>query len=283
MRLSEGARKLICQCDELLPFADSDGIVCIPSVRGEKPAADRLLALLSACGLKADRDLDAWLRSEFFEEHCKLFRQRPFIWHIWDGRPDGFHALVNYHKLAGSNGEGRRTLEALTYSYLGDWIERQKGDQRNGKDGADGRLAAAQDLQTQLERILAGEQPHDIFVRWRPLHEQAIGWDPDINDGVRINIRPFMSVKLGKGGRAGAGILRWKPNITWKKDRGSEPESIRPIEQFSWFWGCPGEGSLDERTNFKGSAEFDGCRWNDLHYSLAAKRAARAKSERDTK
>jgi hypothetical protein len=283
MRLSERARKLVHQCSDLLWFADSDGIVCIPSVRGDKPAADRLLALLSACGLKPDRDLDAWLRSEFFEEHCKLFNQRPFIWHIWDGRPDGFHALVNYHKLAGPNGEGRRTLEALTYSYLGDWIERQKADQRDGKDGADGRLAAAQDLQTQLERILAGERPYDIFVRWKPLREQPVGWDPDIDDGVRLNIRPFMSVELRKGGRAGAGILRWKPNITWKKDRGTEPESIRPIEQFSWFWGCPGEGSLDERTNFKGSAEFDGCRWNDLHYSLAEKRAARAKAERDRK
>ncbi len=278
MRLSERARELVRQCDELLGLADRDGIVCIPSVRGEKPAADRLLAMLSACGLKPDRDLDAWLRSEFFEEHCKLFNQRPFIWHIWDGRPDGFHALVNYHKLAGLNGEGRRTLEALTYSYLGDWIDRQKADRRDGKDGADGRLAAAQDLQTQLERILAGEPPYDIFVRWKPLHEQPVGWDPDINDGVRINIRPFMSVELRKGGRAGAGILRWKPNVTWKKDRGTEPKNIRPIEEFPWFWGCPGEGSLDERTDFKGPAEFDGCRWNDLHYTIAVKQAARVRA-----
>jgi hypothetical protein len=235
--------------------------------------------MLSACGVKPDRDLDVWLRGEFFKEHCKRFHDVPFIWHIWDGRSDGFHALVNYHKLAGVNGEGRRTLAALTYSYLGDWIDRQKADQRDGKDGADGRLAAAQDLQAQLERILAGEQPYDIFVRWKPLHEQPVGWDPDINDGVRINIRPFMSVELRKGGRAGAGILRWKPNITWKKDRGAEPKSIRPIEEFPWFWICPGEGSLDERTNYKGGAEFDGCRWNDLHYSLAEKRAARAKAD----
>lgn len=77
-----------------------------------------------------------------------------------------------------------------------------------------------------------------------------------------------MSVELRKGGRAGAGLLRWKPNITWKKDRGAEPQSIRPVEEFPWCWDCPGEGSLDERTNFKGGARFDGWRWNDLHYSL---------------
>ena len=36
----------------------------------------------------------------------QLFHQRPFIWHIWDGRRDGFHALVNYH------GSPRRTARA---------------------------------------------------------------------------------------------------------------------------------------------------------------------------
>ena len=62
MRLSERARELVRRCDELLEFADEDGIVCLPSVRGEKPAADRLLSLLAACGVRPDRDLDEWLR-----------------------------------------------------------------------------------------------------------------------------------------------------------------------------------------------------------------------------
>ena len=49
----------------------------------------------------ASPSLDDWLRNRFFDEHCKLFHHRPFVWHIWDGRKrDGFHALVNYHKLA---------------------------------------------------------------------------------------------------------------------------------------------------------------------------------------
>jgi hypothetical protein len=269
--LSSSAMDLVKRCGELAEFADDDGVVCIPSVRGDRPAADRLLAILSRCGLKPDRDLDEWLRNEFFEEHCKLFHHRPFIWHIWDGRPDGFHALVNYHRLAAPNGEGRRTLQALTFSYLGDWIDRQKADQRDGKEGSDARLAAAQDLQAQLEKILTGEPPYDIFVRWKPLSQQPIGWDPDINDGVRLNIRPFMSVELHKGGRAGAGILRWKPNINWKKDRGTEPQSIRPASDYPWFWDCPGEGSIDERTDFTGGDAFDGCRWNDLHYGAAVK------------
>ena len=72
------------------------------------------------------------------------------------------------------------------------------------KDEVAARLAAAQDLQGQLEKILEGEPPYDLFVRWKPLHEQAVGWEPDINDGVRLNARPFMNAELHKGGKKGA-------------------------------------------------------------------------------
>ncbi|MCK7579539.1 MAG: YjbD family protein [Chromatiales bacterium] len=67
---------------------------------------------------------------------------------------------------------------------------------RDGSDGAEARLAAAQDLKRRLELILEGEAPYDIFVRWKPLAEQPIGWNPDLNDGVRLNIRPFMTAEV---------------------------------------------------------------------------------------
>ena len=196
---------------------------------------------------------------------------------------------------------GRRTLEALAYSHLGNWIARQSADRDQGIDGADGRLAAAQDLQNQLTTIIAGEPPCDIFVRWKPLDQQPIGWEPDINDGVRVNIRPFMSVGLARGGRAGAGILRAKAQIAWNKDRGKEvlkprkrwkppwvedddgdtdihDRELRPREDYPWFWGCAGAGTLAERTDFPGGPDFDGNRWNDLHYTNPVKRAARSRS-----
>ena len=294
MRLADKARVLVERCAELHAFADEDGIVCLSPVRGEGSAADRLRRLLAgAFGdawssskehelLQAAADefnkgtaagsLDDWLRDRFFVEHCALFQHRPFIWHIWDGKKDGFHALVNYHNLAGPEGEGRRTLEALTYSYLGDWIQRQQDAVKSGEPGAESRLAAAMDLREQLEKILAAEPPYDIFVRWKPLHEQPIGWEPDINDGVRLNIRPLMSANLSKG-RKGAGVLRWKPNIKWAKDRGKEPQSIRPREDFPWFWGWD-----ERRQDFAGAAKYDGNRWNDLHYTNAFKQAARERA-----
>ena len=253
------------------PYADEDGIVCLPSVSGERAAHDRLFDLLTACWGDAWNDdmyerllaeactasLGDWLRSRFFEEHCKLFHQRPFIWHIWDGRPDGFHAFVSYHKLAAGAGAGRRLLEKLTYGYLGDWLSRQQDACNRGEVGADERMAAALTLQNTLAAILEGETPFDIFVRWKSLAEQAAGWAPDVNDGVRLNIRPFMAQDI-PGGRRGAGILRMKPNIHWKKDKGKEPRRNR--EHFPWFWADDG---------------FTGWRVNDVHLPLAEKHRAR--------
>ena len=226
MELSDKARAWVKQSKALLSYADKDGIVCIPSVRGEEPAGSRLqeflaaayesgsgfqpldnqrqdaAATISAAFLPATfqdwlnkllvqtdpaANLDEWLRDHFFEQHCKLFHHRPFIWHIWDGRRrDGFHALVNYHKLAEGNGKGRQLLESLTYSYLGDWIIRQKEGVKQGEGGAEDRLAAALELQKRLIAIIEGEPPFDIFVRWKPIEEQPIGWEPDINGNVSL-------------------------------------------------------------------------------------------------
>jgi len=312
MRLSAQARARAHASSKLGGFADDDGIVSLSSVRGEGTAADRLRTLLAAAfggqwsaareqdllhaaaarfdsqGRAADT-LDDWLRDRFFEEHCALFHKRPFIWHIWDGRRDGFNALVNYHKLAGPDGEGLRTLNALAFSYLGEWIERQRAEQKAGIEGADARLAAAIGLQNELRRIIEGEPPCDLFVRWKPLRDQALGWDPDINDGVRLNIRPFL---MAADVRAkGAGVLRAKPDSTWSNskklgvtDRGKEPETLRPREEYPWFWGCQPEKRPDHRVDFgaataraaAAATKFDGIRWNGLHYTRTAKESARA-------
>ena len=293
MELANEQREWVRCYETLHAFSDKDGIVCIPSVRGEPPARERLLQLLAAAFGAAwsnavltkllvevgSPSLDDWLRNCFFEQHCKLFHHRPFAWHIWDGNKDGFHCLVNAHKLSGPDGEGRRTLETITYSYLGEWIDRQREDQKEGKEGADGRLVAALELQDQLRKILTGEPPFDLFIRWKPLHEQPIGWNPDINDGVRLNIRPFMKAEIRKGGKKGAGILRWKPNIKWSKDRGKEPTDLRSKLEFPWFWSYPGDGTMEDRTDFLGGSTFDGNRWNDLHYTNTCKKAARGQQK----
>ena len=263
MELADDQREWVHRCETLASHADEDGIVCISPVRGEAPASDRLLNLLAAAygdawsndtltellksANHAGKTLETWLREKFFTQHCKLFQYRPFIWHIWDGLRDGFAALVNYHKL------DAKLLETLIYTYMGDWISRQKQDIANGVDGAQERLDAAESLKKKLELIHEGEAPYDIFVRWKLLEKQPIGWNPDLNDGVRLNIRPFLTVP--DVGKKGAGVLRDKPNIKWNKDRGKDVESA------PWHH------------------VFNGNRINDHHLTLAEKRAAREAAE----
>jgi len=242
------------QPDALDTHVDADGIVCVPALRGERPAADRLADLLAAAwgtdwhpqvltdllaAVGHKGTLTEWLRDAFFKQHCELFHQRPFVWHVWDGHREGFSALVNYHKL------DHEMLKSLTYSYLGDWIRDQEAEAKAGKSGAGDKLAKAKTLQQRLAAILEGEAPLDIFVRWKPLEQQPIGWHPDLDDGVRLNIRPFLTV--ADVGAKGAGVLRWKPNIKWGVDRGKNPP------------GSPWGENRD----------------NDKHLTLAQKRAAR--------
>lgn len=102
-------------------------------------------------------------------------------------------------------------------------------------------------LKSDLEKILEGEPPYDIFVRWKTLEQQSIGWEPDLNDGICLNIRPFFQ----------AGILRKNPNINWNKDRGKDVESA------PWYrLGLQYGGN-------------EGDRINEHHLSLAEKKAAR--------
>jgi len=252
MELADEARTLIEQVKACNHLSDEDGIFCIPSVNAEQAGADRLRTYLQTVFADSwgnntitellekegasSSNLEEWLRKEFFLQHCKVFQNRPFIWHIWDGRNDGFAALVNYHKLDKEN------LSKLIYTYLGDWIRMCEAKKKNDESGAEGLLSAAMKLKEKLEAIIHGEAPYDIFVRWKPLEQQPIGWEPDLNDGVRLNIRPFVE----------AGVLRNKFNVKWGVDRGKNPPRSP--------WGE--------------------IRDNDRHLSLSEKRIAREKSKR---
>ncbi len=250
--------------DGLDHLADPDGIVCLPAVAGEQPAEVRVRDFLAAAygqewsaatltrlldGVGAT-DLTTWLRDRkgFFAQHTRLFHNRPFIWQIGDGRRDGFSALVNYHRLTPA------ALQKLIYTYLGDWLRQQRDAAANEVSGAQGKLEAALKLEQQLKAIAHGEPPYDIYVRWKSLAEQPIGWDPDLNDGVRLNIRPFVT----------AGVLHSPFSINWNKDRGKDP--ARPAPDLR---AVP----ADRRETFEQHYSVD--RWNDLHFTRAEKEEAR--------
>lgn len=254
MRLSAEARAWIAKLADL-PGADDDGILCVPAVAGERPLAERLRTFLAAAfgddwsevkerqlitetderfEKKAPKDqtLEGWLRDRAFKQHCKLFHDRPFLWQVWDGMKDGFSAFLHYHRL------DQATMRKLTYTTLGDWLSRAKAE------GSVPRQEKGRELQQELEKVLEGDTPYDIFVRWKTLAEQPLGWDPDLDDGVRMNIRPFITAR----------ILRDIPNIKWGKDRGADVPSA------PWYDVHGGE------------------RINDHHTTLAEKRAARGEN-----
>jgi hypothetical protein len=251
MHLSAEARAHIAEAS-MLPAADADGLLALVPVLGERPLADRLRAycpaawgdtwtqgseaalIAAACERAKDKPpnqltFDAWLRTHAARQHAKLFHDRPFLWWITDGRPDGFTVVAHYHRLT------RVNLERLAYTVLGDWIARL---------GDDPRAEAARILQQKIAQILDGGAPHDIFVRWKPLDRQPLGWDPDLDDGVRLNIRPFVE----------AGVLAYVPNVKYGVDRGKD------LPTAPWHHTFHGE------------------RRNDHHTTLADKHAARAKA-----
>lgn len=249
MRLSAEAREWVSKV-ATLPQADADGVLPVLAVAGDRPLADRLRDYLNAAvpgwdetalvreaderidkKVGKDLSLEAWLRDRALRQHSVLFHNRPFLWQVWDGQKDGFSAFLHYHRL------DHAALQKLTYTLLGAWIARRKAE------NDERRVEAATILQNKLVAILEGEAPHDIFVRWKSLAQQPIGWNPDLDDGVRLNIRPWVA----------AGVLKeaHPKGIKWGVDRGKDVTSA------PWF-------SLDK-----------GDRNNDRHTTLAEKHAAR--------
>ena len=252
MCLSKKARNWIKRT-AALPDGDNDSFLGLPAVAGEKPLADRLRAYLAAAfgaewsddlerRLVAEADetldkkvarngsLEAWLRDRAFRQHCALFGQRPFLWQISDGLKDSFSVFIHYHRF------GQAALRKLAYTLLGEWLTRAAAEENTL------RYEKGRELQQKLEAILEGKEPFDIFVRWKSLGQQPLGWNPDLDDGVRQNIRPFIL----------AGVLTHKlDKILKDKDRGKDVSSA------PWF------------------GDFKGERRNDHHTALAEKRAAR--------
>ncbi|MEI8095562.1 MAG: hypothetical protein WCG80_15235, partial [Spirochaetales bacterium] len=242
MELSPEALAQIAKTQTLAHHFDDDGIVCLSALNHESPAVDRVRALLSEAfggsyneeGLLAQANcpgytLAEYLRDKAFEDHCKLFHHRPFVWHITDGHRDGFSAFVNYHKLDAAG------LDRLIYSYLGDHIHRLESGGASVAD-AETKLVHAYRLKEKLEKIKVGEAPYDIFVRWKSLKDLPIGWNPDLNDGVRMNIRPFMTAEVLKVNKPP------KLNVKWDKDRGKDVASA------PWFGVHGGDRINDHHT-----------------------------------
>jgi len=106
-------------------------------------------------------------------------------------------------------------------------------------------------------RVLARQVGHDSRnrVKERPVADGSNGPWLKPASSPRLVLGPRWGTSKNRdlpGGKNGSGILRAKPNIRWRKDRGKV--------HFPWFW-----------KNGKFTAE----RVNDVHLTNGERRAAR--------
>jgi hypothetical protein len=192
-------------------LVDEDGVIPLVACGNHATAAERIRELWGRLfgeegASRSESEfrrwvgmtLDDWFRRRFFEEHTRRFKQRPIAWHL--SSPDGhFQALVLYHRLS------RELLQRLRAAYAGALIselkaerEKAKGDQAKVSD-----LTAAiedvEEFRRTLEGIERGDEP-PLRIRCRWKGEEPDGrpgpYAPDLDDGVKVNIRPFQEAGL---------------------------------------------------------------------------------------
>ncbi|MCG6868371.1 MAG: BREX-1 system adenine-specific DNA-methyltransferase PglX [Gammaproteobacteria bacterium] len=214
--------------------ADEDGIVPFLSVGGEPPLLDRVRRELAALfpdqdsnqvevdianelkrkvkGYRTVQGIGEWLEHVYFDYHASLYKKRPILWHIASSQGRGacaFAALVHYHKL------DHDRLAKLRGSYLSDAIAHLRREA--GLAAQEGRAEDRQDWQAKLEEAQALDRrlqwvqegvngdpaPGDCRIRtpWKSEDELPVGWRPDLDDGVAVNILPLQTAGVLRVGR----------------------------------------------------------------------------------
>jgi len=209
--------------------ADQDGIAPLLSVSGEAPLLDRVRTELAK--LFPGRDMNQveieivnelkrkvkqydrvesirdWLENIYFMYHASLYKSRPIFWHVSSKQgkgPAAFSALVNYHvfdqdRMAKLRGVYLR--EALGIFRREAALAGQTGRSDDRLEWQ-ARVEEAEEIDRRLQRVQEGfhqgAEDYRILTPWKTEGERPKGWDPDINDGVKVNIEPLQR----------AGVLR---------------------------------------------------------------------------
>lgn len=155
-------------------------------------------------GYRRCAGIEDWLANAFFTFHCALYKSRPIFWHIASAQGTttfAFGALVHYHRF------DKNRLAKLRASYLRDVIEDFRREA--GLADKEGRAEDRREWQSRLEETQAldrklqliheghhegpegGERDYRILTPWKSASQRPKGWDPDLDDGVKVNIEPF--------------------------------------------------------------------------------------------
>jgi len=153
-------------------------------------------------GRQTPTTLERWFEREFFKRHVSQFKRRPIAWHLTSSR-GAFQAVVYYHKF---DKNGLTLLRARYVRETLDTLRQELGKaQAAGTDrqalakvaDLEAKIIEVQDFDVQLQKLLEGrDREARIWCPWKKMEEQPLGWDPDINDGVRVNIAPVQRLGL---------------------------------------------------------------------------------------
>ncbi len=216
--------------------ADNDGVVPFTSVAGELSLLDQVhneIAVLfpgqdvnqveveitnelkkSVRGYRRTNSIREWLENALFEYHVSLYKNRPILWHIASTQGTmsfAFGALVHYHKF------DKNRVAKLRAQYLRDAIEHFRreaglaGKAGRGEERLDwqARVEEAQELDRKLQGIQegqhegaeGGERDFRILTPWKSPDKRTKGWDPDLDDGVKVNIEPLQKASVLRVGK----------------------------------------------------------------------------------
>ncbi len=208
-------------------WVDEDGIISLTPGMGEETLVERFRRFLDEefgpergpsveieagqilgwkrgdeWGKQKPTTLARWFERDFFKRHVSQFKKRPIAWHLTSAKGT-FQAIVYYHKF------DRNRLTLLHARYVRevlDSLRRKLGEaQAEGLDrqtlaqaaDLEGKIADVQDFDERLRGLLEGRgREARIWCPWKKPEEQPVGWNPDINDGVRVNIAPVQRLGL---------------------------------------------------------------------------------------
>ena len=216
--------------------ADEDGVVPFAPLSGETSLLDRGHRELAALfpeqdvnlveieianelkrkvkGYNSAASIGEWLENVYFEYHATLYKKRPIVWHLASSQgsaPFAFGVLCHYRKFDANR------MAKLRSSYLRDAIETFRREAALA--GREGRAEDRIDLQARLEEAQAldrklqavqeghhdgsegGDRDYRILTPWKSVEERPTGWDPDIDDGVKINIAPLQKAGVLRSGK----------------------------------------------------------------------------------
>jgi hypothetical protein len=210
---------------------DNAGLVSLESVAQEQPLLERVRAKLAGFfpeqdphtleieivnelkkrvkGYPRAESLQEWLTDRFFDFHCGLYQQRPILWHLassQDAADPAFSVIVAYHRF------DHDLLAKLRSVHVRDRMttlrrEAAQAGKDNREDDRLQLLAALEEVES-FDRKLArlqeghhsgtegGDQDYRILTPWKKPQERPKGWQPDIDDGVKVNIAPLARLGL---------------------------------------------------------------------------------------